>query len=75
MVFSHLSSTRASMAKSIWKSIKARLAWRAFPSRSPDDKSAEGLGGHSLERINGARSQWLHTVLDEERCGGSMDSH
>ena len=48
---SHLSSMRASMAKTIWKSIKARLAWRASPFRSSDDHTAEGHGLHSLERI------------------------
>ena len=38
---SQLSSMRASMAKTIWRSIKARLAWRATPSRSPDDHMPE----------------------------------
>jgi hypothetical protein len=47
----HLSSMRASMAKTIWKSMKARLAWRASPFRSSDDHTAEGHGLHSLERI------------------------
>ena len=39
------------MAKTIWKSIKARLAWRAPPFRSSDDHSAQGHGLHFLERI------------------------
>ena len=42
---------RASVAKMIWKSIKARLAGRASPFRSSDDHTAEGHGLHSLERI------------------------
>ena len=50
---SHLSSMRASMAKFIWRSIKARLAWRATPSCSFDDKTVEGYGVHALERIKG----------------------
>jgi hypothetical protein len=48
---SHLSSMRASVPKTIWRSIKARLAWRASPFRSSDDHTAEGHGLHSLERI------------------------
>ena len=35
---SQLSSMRAAMAKTIWRSIKARLAWRETPERAPDDK-------------------------------------
>ena len=48
---SQLSSMRASMAKTIWRSIKARLPWRATPSRSPYDYTDEGYGVHSFERI------------------------
>ena len=46
-----LTSTRAIMAKACFRSIKHRLAWRAFPQRAADDRSAEGAGNHSMERI------------------------
>ena len=39
------------MAKVIFRSIKHRLAWRAHPQRAADDRSAEGVGTHSMERI------------------------
>ena len=48
---SHLSSMRASIANTIWKSIKAWLPGRASPFRSSDGHTAEGHGLHSLERI------------------------
>ena len=48
---SQLPSMRACMAKCVWKSTKARLAWRATPSRDMRDKSKEGLGTHALDRI------------------------
>ena len=72
---SQLSSMRASMAKTIWRSIKTRLAWRATPSRSPYDHTVEGYGVHSFERIAKLRSRWLYTLLDEERSGGTMVSY
>ncbi len=48
---SQLPSMRASMVKTIWRSMKARLAWRETPERAPDDKTPEGRGIQSLERI------------------------
>ena len=48
---SQLSSMRAAMAKTIWRSIKARLAWRETPKRAPDDDTPEGRGEHSMARI------------------------
>jgi len=48
---SQLSSMRAAMAKTIWRSIKARLAWRETPERAQDDTTPEGRGIHSMERI------------------------
>jgi hypothetical protein len=61
---SQLSSMRASTAKTIWRSIKARLAWRAAPSRIPDDHTPESHGTHSLEIIisyalNGYTPFWM----------------
>ena len=41
---SQLSYMRASMAKTVWRSIKARLAWRETPERAPDDRTPEGRG-------------------------------
>ena len=46
-----MSSTRAFMAKTIWKSIQARLAWRETPTRALDDKTRERRGQYTLERI------------------------
>ena len=62
---SQLSSMLAIMAKCIWKSSKARLAWRATPSRGRYDKLEEGLGAHSRETIkeyaaNGYTPLWMH---------------
>jgi hypothetical protein len=37
--------------QTIWRSIKARLDWRASPFHSSDDKTDEGHGVHFLERI------------------------
>ena len=42
---------RAVMAKTIWRSIKARLAWRETPERAPDDDTPQGKGTLSVERI------------------------
>ena len=42
---------RAAMAKTIWRSIKARLAWRETPERAPDDDTPEGKGTLSVERV------------------------
>ena len=42
---------RAALAKTIWRSIKARLAWRETPERAPDDKTPDGHGSLHLERI------------------------
>ncbi len=48
---SQLYSMRARMATCICKSIKARLAWRATPSRDKYVNSKEGLGTRSLAHI------------------------
>ena len=48
---SHLSSMLASMAKTIWRSIQARLTWLEAPERAPDDKTSEDQGTHSLAII------------------------
>ena len=45
-----LSSMLAAMAKTIWRSIKARLAWRETPERASDDNAPEGRGELSVER-------------------------
>ena len=37
--------------KTIWRSIKARLAWRETPERAPDDDTLEGKGILTVERI------------------------
>ena len=49
--YPQLLSTRAIMAESMFRRIKHRLAWRALPQRAADDRSAEGVGIHSMERI------------------------
>ena len=46
-----LSSMRAMMAKTLLRSRKQRLAWRAFPRRAPNDKSVDGEGGQSMAKI------------------------
>ena len=46
-----LISTRAIMAKAVFRSIQHRLAWRADPKQAADDTSAEGEGTYSLDRI------------------------
>ncbi len=42
---------RAVMAKSLWKDIEARLAWRANPMRAFDDDTPEGRGTYPMSRI------------------------
>jgi hypothetical protein len=42
---------RAALAKTIWRSIKARLAWRESPRRALDDDTPEGRGDLPFERI------------------------
>ena len=72
---SQLSSMRAAMAKTIGRSIKARLAWRETPERAPDDDTPEGKGhSHSGENYF-IRTLWLHSFLDEEGCCGSVVSY
>ena len=54
------------LANSIPESIKARLAWRANPSRAKNaDKTAEGLGEHDMARarqyvVSGYALFWMH---------------
>ena len=61
---------RVAMAKTIWRSIKARLAWRETLERAPDDDTPEGKGTLSVERIisyalDGYTPFWMKTgVVD-----------
>ena len=79
---SHLSFMRASTAKqSIWRSTKARLAWRASPFRSSDDHTEEVHGVHSLERIrnyalDGYTPFWMKKGVVEPRIPADRwDTH
>jgi hypothetical protein len=71
---SQLSSMRAAMAKTIWRSIKARLAWRETPERAPDDDTPEGRGDLFGIKNYHIRTRRLHPVLDEEGCCGAVVS-
>ena len=66
---------RAAMAKTIWRSIKARLAWRETPERAPDDDTPEGKGAVSMERIISYALDGNTPFLDEEGCCGSVESY
>ena len=65
---SELDYMRVAMAKTIWRSIKTRLAWRETPERAPDDDTPEGRGELSIGENDLVRPRRLHTVLDEEGC-------
>ena len=39
-----VASARPSLAKTMLKSTRARMAWRAAPSREPDDDTSDGQG-------------------------------
>ena len=64
-----LLSMRAIMAKAIFRSIKHRLAWRAYPQRAADDRSAEGAGTHSMERIKQYAAVGYHPFWMQKGVG------